>query len=218
MMDTVKRIENSKIIARAFGVEKERIVPLAKALIDGGIDCIEIPFDPKGVTEDRDVADEILLVSRYFGEKACVGAGSVTDVQKAELAKLCGAKFIVSAHTDPAIIEKARELSLVSVAGAFTPSEIMTAANAGANIVNIFPASFFGTEYIEEIMKELPDLKLTVSGGINVWNMRAFLDCGCIGAEIGGNLVSEAYKSICDYEIITQTALAYKGITDNKRR
>lgn len=218
MMEAVKRIENSKIIAKLFGIEKDRIVPVVKALVDGGIDCVEIPFDPKGIIDDRDVADEILTVSGFFGDRVCVGAGSVTDEGKVQLASSASADFILCANTDGEVIKKAKSLSLTVIAGAFTPSEIMTANRLSADIVNIFPASFFGTEYVEEIMRELPELKMTVSGGISVWNMRAFLDCGCIGAEVGGKLVSEAYKNNCDFDIITQTALAYRGIADNVRR
>lgn len=218
MIETVKRIENSKIIAKLFSVERDRIIPVVEALIDGGIDCIEIPFDPKGIIDDRDVADEILTVSGFFGDRVCVGAGSVTDVRKAELSASANADFIVCAHTDEEVIKKAKALSLTVIAGAFTPSEIMTANRLSADIVNIYPASFFGTEYVEEITAQLPELKMIVSGGISVWNMRAFLDCGCIGAEVGGKLVSEAYKNNCDFDIITQTALAYRGIADNVRR
>lgn len=217
-MDTVKRIENCKIIAKLFSVEKDRVIGIAKALLDGGIDCIEIPFDPKGVIDDESVADEIMMISCHFGEKVCVGAGAVTDSKKVMLAKKAQSDFVIMPNTDKAVIDTAKEQGLAVISGAFTPSEIMMAHAGGADIINVFPASFFGTEYIEEINGELPDLKLLVSGGISVWNMRAFLDCGCIGAVVGGNLVSEAYKNYCDFEIVAQTAIAYRGIADNIRK
>ncbi|MBQ3151638.1 MAG: bifunctional 4-hydroxy-2-oxoglutarate aldolase/2-dehydro-3-deoxy-phosphogluconate aldolase [Clostridia bacterium] len=218
MKQVIDRINDCKIIAVLSGISADRIIPAVKALTDGGIDCVVIEFDPKGIIDPKSICDCILMVSRYFGDKVCVGAGNVTSASEAELSAVCGADFILCNHTDSFIIETAKEHSLTVISGAFTPTEIISAKNCGADIVNIYPASFFGTEYLEEITASLPDINLCVSGGVNVWNMRAFLDCGCFAAIVGGSLVSEALKASPDYEIITQTAIAYKGITENIRK
>lgn len=213
-----EHIKRCKILADVHGVKGERVVPLAKALKDGGIDCITVHFDPSGAQSDHDVAAQISMLSSFFKGSVCVGAGTVRTAQQVTLAASAGADYIVSVSANPEVIEMADELTLLSIVGAFTPSEIETAHRYGADIVNLFPASFLGTEYLDEIRRSLSDIPLMASGGISVWNMRAFLDAGCMCVSIAGNLVQEVFNPECDFGIIEETAKAYRAIADNDRK
>ncbi|MDD6062935.1 MAG: bifunctional 4-hydroxy-2-oxoglutarate aldolase/2-dehydro-3-deoxy-phosphogluconate aldolase [Oscillospiraceae bacterium] len=215
---TLSRIERCKIIAVIRSVKGERLVPMAQALQSGGIDCIEICFDPCGAQSEQDIAAQISMLTEHFGDALCVGAGTVSSVGQVSAASDAGAQFIVSPGTLPQVIAAAGERGLVSVPGAFTPTEILTAHQLGADIVKLFPASFVGTEYLDQLRKPLGNIRLMANGGISVWNMRAFLDAGCAAVGIGKNLTGEVYKPVCDYGVLAETAAAYRAIADNDRR
>lgn len=215
---TISRIQRCKIIAVLRGVKGERLIPMAEALQSGGIDCIEICFDPQGGQSEQDIAAQISMLTGRFGDTLCVGAGTVTEVRQVSAASSAGAAFIVSPGTLPQIIAAAKAEDLVSVPGAFTPTEILTAHQLGADIVKLFPASFLGTEYIEQIRKPIGPIRLMANGGVSVWNMRAFLDAGCFAVGIGKNLTGEVFRPVCDYGVLAETAAAYRAIADNERR
>lgn len=215
---TIERIRRCKIIAVVRGVKGERLIPMAEALRIGGIDCIEITFDPRLKQSDQDIAAQIHMLTQHFGDALCVGAGTVTNPSQVDLAVQAGAQYIVSPGTVPQVIEKTRAADLVSIPGAFTPTEILAAHRCGGDIIKLFPASFLGTEYLDQLRGPLGGIPLMANGGINVWNMRAFLDAGCVGVGIGRNLTAEVYKPECDFGVLAQTADAYRAIADNERK
>lgn len=215
---TLERIYSCKIIAVVRGVKGERLIPMADALRVGGIDCVEITFDPKGNQSDRDVAAQIAMLTERFGDEICVGAGTVTTPAQADIAAEAGAQYIVSPGTVPQVIEQTRKAGLVSIPGAFTPTEILAARRCGGDIIKLFPASFLGTEYLDQLRGPLGGIPLMANGGVSVWNMRAFLDAGCVGVGIGRNLTAEVYKPECDFGVLAKTADAYRAIADNDRK
>lgn len=215
---TLSRIERCKIVAVLRGVKGERLIPMTEALQAGGIDCVEICFDPAGGQSEQDVAAQIAMLTDRFGDGVCVGAGTVSTAAQVAAAASAGARYIVSPGTLPAVMEATAKEALVSIPGACTPTEILTAHQLGADIVKLFPASFVGTEYIDQLRKPLGGIRLMANGGVSVWNMRAFLDAGCVGVGIGKNLTGEVYKPTCDYGVLAETAAAYRAIADNDRR
>ena len=215
---TLERIRQCRIIAVVRGVKGERLIPMAEALRAGGIDCVEITFDPKGNQSERDVVSQISMLTERFGDELCVGAGTVTTPSQADLASQAGAKYIVSPGTVPQVIERTRNAGLVSIPGAFTPTEILAAHRCGGDVIKLFPAVFLGTEYLDQLRGPIGNIPLMANGGINVWNMRAFLDAGCIGVGIGRNLTAEVYKPDCDFGVLAKTADAYRAIADNDRK
>ena len=215
---TLTAILESRIIAVIRCVKGERLIPMAKAFLLGGIDCVEITFDPSGEKSEQDIASQISLLTSQFGDRLCVGAGTVTTAQQVQLAAEAGAKYIVSSGTVPEVIRATNQAGLVSIPGALTATEILAAYQAGGDIVKLFPASFVGTEYLDQIRVPLSDVPLMASGGINVWNMRAFLDAGCVCVAIGGSLTGELYKPDCNYGVLAQTAKAYRAIVNNERQ
>lgn len=213
----MERINKGRIIATLSGVKAERLVPMAKALLAGSIDCIQIAYDPRGDQSDSDIAAQIKMLSDQFGDELCLGAGSVRKPEQVRMAHESGARFITSCAADQLIIRMTRDFEMVSMPGAFTPAEIDTAYRMGGDLIRLFPASFLGTEYLEQLAQPLSHVPLVASGGINVWNMRAFLDAGCAAVELDHGLMDEVYKQNCDFGVLAETAKAYRTITDNER-
>ena len=214
---TMVRICDGRIIATLAGVKAERLVPMAQALLAGSIDCIQISYDPRGDQSDRDVAAQIKMLADHFGDELCLGAGAVRKPEQVRMAQESGARFISSCAADQTIIRMTRDFEMVSMPGAYTPAEIDTAYRMGGDLIRLFPASFLGTEYLEQLAQPLSHVPLVAGGGISVWNMRAFLDAGCAAVELDRGLMDEVYKPECDYGVLAETAKAYRTITDNER-
>jgi 2-dehydro-3-deoxyphosphogluconate aldolase/(4S)-4-hydroxy-2-oxoglutarate aldolase len=213
----MERLCKGRVIATLAGVKAERLVPMAEALLAGSIDCVQIAYDPRGDQSDRDVAAQIKMLADHFGSELCLGAGSVRKPEQVRMAHEAGARFIASCAADQTIIRMTRDFEMVSMPGAFTPAEIDTAYHMGGDLIRLFPASFLGTEYLEQLAQPLSHVPLVACGGISVWNMRAFLDAGCAAVELDNGLMDEVYKPECDFGVLAETAKAYRTITDNER-
>ena len=151
MNETIKKIEKEKIITIVRGVSKEKIIPLAKAMYDGGIRLIECTYDASGLISDEETASNIEIIVKYFGQEMVVGAGTVLTEKQVELTKKAGGKFIISPDTNADVIKKTKELGLVSIPGALTPTEIASAGRFGADFVKIFPIGSMGYNYIKDV-------------------------------------------------------------------
>jgi 2-dehydro-3-deoxyphosphogluconate aldolase/(4S)-4-hydroxy-2-oxoglutarate aldolase len=137
------------------------------------------------------------------------GAGTVTSPEMAEVAAAAGAAFIISPNTDQSVIARTRELELVSVPGAMTPTEIMNADKWGADIVKLFPSGVLGLDYIKAIRAPINHVKLMATGGVNVSNIKSFLDAGMVGVGVGGNLCSKKLVAEGRFEEIAALAAEY---------
>lgn len=200
-------IEKDKIIAIIRSVEKESIVPLATALINGGIRWIETTF-AQG-TDDEETSEKIRILSEAFTGKAHIGAGTVLTERQVELTKAAGGKFIISPDVNEKVIKKTKELGLISIPGALTPTEITAALSFGADFVKIFPAGSMGAGYIRAIRAPLSNVKLLAVGGINTENLAEFLRAGVCGFGIGTNIVDKVMLAENNYKGITELAKRY---------
>lgn len=214
---TAERINRGRIIASVSGAKAERLVRMAEALLAGSIDCIQIAYDPRGDQSDSDVAAQIKMLDDRFGDELCLGASGVRKPEQVRMARESGARFIATCAADQTIIRMTRDFEMVSMPGAFTASEIDTAYRMGGDLIRLFPASFLGTEYLDLLSQPLSHVPMIACGGINVWNMRAFLDAGCSAVELDHGLMDELYKPDCDFGVLAETAKAYRTITDNER-
>lgn len=202
----IQQIEENKVIAIIRGVDPEKSLKVAQALYEGGIRMIEVTFDQKDEEKQKGTAESIRLISEYFQDKVSVGAGTVTSVKLVEMAAAAGAKYIISPDTSEAVIKRTHELGLVSMPGALTPTEILNAHRWGADFVKLFPIGSLGTSYIKAIKAPINHIKLLAVGGVNEKNITEFLEAGCCGAGIGGNLVNKNWIEAGEYEKITETA------------
>lgn len=197
-----------KLIAIARGMEPEDAVKTAEALYKGGISIMEFPFDMKNPESTKaDLCIE--AVAKAMEGKMYVGCGTASYVYLVERAAKAGAHFIISANVDVNVIKKTKELGLISIPGALSASEAMTAVGAGADFVKIFPSGNLGTGYIKALCGPFGHIKYMAVGGVDEKNTPDFLKAGCVGVGIGGNLVNNAWIQAGEFEKITELAKKY---------
>ena len=204
--DVINAISSRKIIAILRGVYGEDALHLAKALHEGGISLLEVTFDQVSEEMRAKTLETIRLLWEKLGGKMCFGAGTVTSVEMVRAAHDAGAKFIISPNMDTEVIRETRALGMVSVPGAFTPTEIFEAARAGADLVKVFPADVLGPSYFKSVLAPLSNVRLLAVGGVNAGNLRAFLEAGASGAGIGSCLFRKEWIAEGAWEKVTEAA------------
>ena len=209
--EVIKKIEQEKIIVIVRGVEGEKLIPLAEAMYEGGIRLLEITYSANGKTSDEETADSIRRLTEHFGDRMYIGAGTVLTEKQVELTHKAGGKFVISPDTCPEVIKKTRELGMVSMPGALTPSEIQSAHKSGADFVKLFPITNMGTGYVKAVLAPLSHIKLLAVGGINADNMKDYLNVGVCGFGIGSNIIDKKLLAAGDYKGITELARKYKA-------
>ena len=202
----IQRIEEEKLIAIIRGVEPAQYMKIADALYAGGIRLMEITYNQKDPACFQTVADAISAIGNAYGEKMLVGAGTVTSVELVELTAKAGGKFIISPDVNVDVIRRTRELDMVSLPGALTPTEVLTAHHAGADFVKLFPVGNLGTDYVKAVKAPISHVKLMAVGGINENNVGSFLKAGMCGAGVGGTLTKKAWIEAGQYDQITDAA------------
>ncbi len=208
----IEAIEKEKIIVIVRGTAKEKLIPLAQAMYDGGIRLLEVTFDATGKVSDEETAANIGALVEYFDGKMLIGAGTVLKTSQVELVAKAGGSFIISPNTDEQVIKKTRELGMVSMPGAVTPTEIQQAHNFGASFVKLFPAGNLGPDYVKAVRAPLSHIKLTAVGGIHDGNMVDYIKAGASGFGIGTNIVDKKLVEAEDYAGITALAEKYVAV------
>lgn len=188
-MGPVEFIREHKIVAIARKIPVKHMLGAASALYQGGIRILEITFDQGSSRCIEDTVETITSLKTLFGNDMLIGAGTVITLEQVQAASGAGADFILAPNTDREVIELAKSMNLVAIPGAFTPSEIMTAWNAGADIVKLFPAANLGIPYIKAIRGPINHVPLMAVGGVDETNIKAFLDNGYMSCGIGSNIV-----------------------------
>lgn len=181
----VLRAERCVAIIR--GASVAHFASTAAALVDEGIGVLEFPLTTDGVLPElRSIVEEL-------GDRAHVGVGSVTTVQQATASHEAGAAFLVTPNFDGAVIAFASSVGLPILAGAFSPTEVFTAWNAGATAVKLFPASVGGPGYVRELIRgPFPDVPLIPTGGVAFADIADYLDAGAVAFGLGTSLLGSA--------------------------
>lgn len=205
MENIVELVRQTKVVAIVRGLESG-YVQLAQALYDGGIRAIEVTFNQKDPAAWNQTTNAIRQIKAELGEKMAVGAGTVTTVELVQLAHDAGAEFIVSPDVNGDVIHKTKELGMVSMPGAMTPTEIAQAHGAGADFVKVFPAGVLGKQYIKAVRGPLNHIALLAVGGVSEKNAGEFIAAGCTGVGVGGNLVNKEWIAAGEFEKITALA------------
>ena len=205
----ISTIENEKIIVIVRGVEKDKLLPLTKALYDGGIRLVEITYSANGKVSDEQTAENIRLLSTEFEGKMLVGAGTVLTKKQVKLTANAGGKFIISPDTSREVIKATAKLNMVSIPGALTPTEIQSAHKFGADFVKLFPITNFGKGYVKAVRAPLSHVKFLAVGGIDENNMSEYLDCGICGFGVGSNITKKDLIENQDWAGITALANKY---------
>lgn len=203
---TIQLVEQEKIIAIVRGIAPEQCLKVAQALYDGGIRLMEVTFDQKHPEAFHKTTDAISAIAKAFEGKMLVGAGTVTTPELVEMAANAGAKYIISPDVNVSVIHKTRELGLVSMPGAMSPSEVMTAHHAGADYVKLFPVGTLGADYAKAIRAPISHVKMLAVGGVHAGNAAEFMKLGMCGVGVGGNLANKKWIEANEYDKITQAA------------
>jgi 2-dehydro-3-deoxyphosphogluconate aldolase/(4S)-4-hydroxy-2-oxoglutarate aldolase len=206
MKKTIEQLYEHKIIAIIRGVKPTQMASLADALLKGGICCMEVTFDNCSERGQQETLESIHILKRTFDSQVVLGAGTVLTEQQVCDAQNAGASFIISPNVSKEVITKTKELGMVSIPGAMTPSEVVAAHGFGADIVKLFPAGMFGVSYLKAVRGPLRHIPMMAVGGINPDNIAEFLEAGACGVGIGGNLVNLKYIKDDRYDLISAEA------------
>ena len=180
---TLHEIESTGVVAVIRADSAAQCADLCRALGEGGVTCWEVTMTTPGALR------AIEAVAYELGEQGCVGVGSVIDEATAVAAVHAGANFIFGPTFNAGVVAAAQRYGKVVVPGALTPTEILTAWEAGADVVKVFPAGHFGPKYFKDIKGPLPQVKLTPTGGVNLDTVEAWVQAGAACVGVGSALV-----------------------------
>ncbi len=209
--DPLERVLRCGAVAIIRAPSGEQLVNVARALYDGGIDVIEVTFTVPGVL------DIISAVRKDLGSKILLGAGTVLDTESARAALLAGAEFIVSPTVNTDVIRLCKRYGKMILPGAFTPTEILTAWEAGADIVKVFPAEIGGPSYLKAIHGPLPQVRLLPTGGVNLETVKDFIKSGACAVGLGSSLVEAKAVQTGDFDRIRTLASQYVDLIQQAR-
>lgn len=193
-------IVNCGVVAIIRVASAQEAVAVCGAIAKGGVKPIEITMTVPGAI------DAIKELKGAMGDNVLLGAGTVLDPETARAVVLAGAEFVVCPTLNLEVIEVCRRYSKIVIPGAFTPTEILTAWEAGADIVKVFPATVGGPRYLRDIRGPLPQIRLMPVGGVNIDNTPDFIKAGAVAVAAGTSLVDGKAVSEGKYDIITENA------------
>src|SRR4030042_2006127 len=190
----------------------QEAIDVADAVKEGGVHFIEITMSVQGAI---DVIKELTV---KYKDEIVMGGGTVLDPETGGASRLAGAQFIVIPTLNLDLIQLAHRYGAIIIPGAMTPTEILTAWNAGADMVKVFPAAQLGgPEYIKAIRGPLPQILLVPTGGVNLQNSGAFIKAGCIALGVGGELVDKKALKEKKFNIITENTRAFLKVIREAR-
>jgi 2-dehydro-3-deoxyphosphogluconate aldolase / (4S)-4-hydroxy-2-oxoglutarate aldolase len=209
--ETLSRIFSSGVVAVLRAPSGEILVDVAEALLAGGVDAIEVTFTVPGAHRVLEV------VADRLGDKVVLGAGTVLDAETARIALLAGAEFIVGPTVNLEVIRTCRRYDKAVLPGALTPTEVLTAWEAGADIVKVFPSELTGPGYLKALRGPLPQVRLMPTGGVDLQTAAEFLRAGACALGIGGSLVEPKALAARDMARIASLAREYAEIVRKTR-
>lgn len=208
---TLSRMIDSGVVAVLRAPNGDILADVAEALLAGGVKAIEITFTVPG-------AHRVLeQVADRLGDRILLGAGTVLDTETARVALLAGAEFVVSPTVNLDVIRLCRRYDKAVMPGALTPTEVLTAWEAGADIVKIFPSDLTGPKYLKALHGPLPQVRLMPTGGVNLDTAADFLRAGACALGIGGSLVEAKAVAAGDMQRIESLARQYIEIIKKTR-
>jgi 2-dehydro-3-deoxyphosphogluconate aldolase/(4S)-4-hydroxy-2-oxoglutarate aldolase len=206
------RVIETGIVAVIRASSGDLLADVADALLAGGVDVMEVTFTVPGAVKVLErVADRL-------GSRVLLGAGTVLDPETARAALLAGAEFIVAPNTNLEVIRLCRRYSKLVMPGAFTPTEVVTAWEAGADIVKVFPADFTGPAHLKVLHGPLPQIRLMPTGGVTLDTAADFLKAGACALGVGSALVEKKAVEAGDFARIEALAKQFVAIVRETRK
>jgi len=209
--DYLRQILDGGIVAVVRSPDDARLVEVARALVDGGVRAVEITLTVP------DALDVVRQVRQALGDRILLGVGTVLDADTARAALLAGAEYIVAPTVNVEVIRLCQRYDKLVMPGAFTPTEILTAWEAGADIVKVFPADVVGPAFFKAMRGPLPQIRLMPTGGVDLTTAAAFLQAGACCLGVGGQLVEPRAVAEGNFDRIRDLARQYVQVVQQTR-
>lgn len=206
---TIDFLKNEKIIAMIRLTTSDSIVPIVEAMLEGGLNAIEITVTTPGAFE------AISSLSKRNLDHLCLGVGSVVHPEMVPKCADSGANYVVTPAINEGVIEKATNLGLPVLAGAFTPTEVLKSYQMGCQLIKVFPAEFLGPSYIKALHAPMPYVNLVPTGGVSLRNMAAWFDSGAAAVGVGSSLLDGYRESDRNYSQVTRNSEAFREALAN---
>ena len=208
----LETILETGVVAIMRAKSADQLLEAAEAVLTGGVKAIEVTMTTPGAL------DVIRQAVSKFGTDVLFGVGSVLDPETARSAMLAGAQFVVCPTLNIKTIEICNRYSIPVMPGAYTPTELLTAWEAGASIVKVFPANIGGPGYIKAVKAPLPHIRLAAVGGVDLNNTADFIRAGADIVGVGGELVSQKLLDAKDFTAITDRAKHFREEVEKGRQ
>jgi len=205
-----RRILETGIVAIIRGIEADVCNEVVRALAAGGVKTIEITANTPGAVEMiREISDEV--------DDVVIGAGTVLDDETARAVQLAGAEFVVTPAVNTDVIETCNRYGTPIATGVMTPTEAVTATEAGADFCKLFPASTTGPGHVSAINGPLPQVPIVPTGGISLDNAAAFFEAGAVALGVGSAIVDEEAIDAGEFDVLTETASEFVALAEEHR-
>jgi 2-dehydro-3-deoxyphosphogluconate aldolase / (4S)-4-hydroxy-2-oxoglutarate aldolase len=202
------RVLDCGIVAVVRFSDPGPLVEVVRALADGGVTVAEVTFTVPNAIE------VIREAKKQLGDRVLLGAGTVLDPETCRAAFLAGAEFVVAPSLNLDVIRMCRRYDKLVMPGAFTPTEVVAAWEAGADVVKVFPAEIVGPAFFRALRGPLPQVKLMPTGGVDLTTAAEFLKAGAVCLGVGSQLVEPKAVAAGDFARITALAREYKAVFD----
>jgi 2-dehydro-3-deoxyphosphogluconate aldolase/(4S)-4-hydroxy-2-oxoglutarate aldolase len=207
----LRHVLDNGIVAVVRSPDSQQLVEACRALADGGVTVVEITMTVP------DALDVVRAVRRALGDRVLLGAGTILDPETGRAALLAGAEYLVAPTVNLEVIRLCQRYDKLVMPGAFTPTEILTAWEAGADIVKVFPADVLGPAFFKALRGPLPQVRLMPTGGVDVTTAADFLKAGACCLGIGSQLVEPRAVAARDFDRIRDLARQYVQIVQQAR-
>src|ERR1700675_2049844 len=204
--DQLRRVLDCGIVAVVRSPDSSLLVEVARALADGGVTVVEITMSVPNALE------VIRQVRQTLGDRVLLGAGTILDPETARAVLLAGAEYIVAPTVNRRVIRLCQRYDKLVMPGAFTPTEILTAWEAGADIVKVFPAEVVGPAFFKALRGPLPQIRVMPTGGVDLTTAAAFLKAGACCLGVGSQLVEPGAVATRNFDRIRELARQYVAI------
>lgn len=209
--DMLESIRKTGVVAIMRAKSSDQLLAAADAVLAGGVNAIEVTMTTPGALEVVEQA------TAKYGTDVIFGAGSVLDPETARAVILAGAQFVVAPTLNMKTIEVCRRYGVAVIPGAYTPTEILTAWEAGADMVKVFPASAGGPAYIKDVKTPLPQIRLVPVGGVDLKTTADFIRAGADAVGVGGALINQKLLDDGDFDAITERAARFREEVEKGR-
>jgi 2-dehydro-3-deoxyphosphogluconate aldolase/(4S)-4-hydroxy-2-oxoglutarate aldolase len=202
----LRQVLDCGIVAVVRSPDSQQLVEVAYALAEGGVRVIEITMTVP------DALDVLRQVRKALGNRILLGAGTILDAETGRAALLAGAEYLVAPTVNLEVIRLCQRYDKLVMPGALTPTEILTAWEAGADVVKVFPAEVVGPSFFKALRGPLPQVRLMPTGGVDLTTAAAFLKAGACCLGIGSQLVEPRAVAERNFDRIRDLARQYQAI------